>query len=93
VTWGRRILLGVDPFAALEDEAGRTEPVHRRAAAASHLRRWTMIAMVLYLCMRAAGALAQDDAFFFVPEALAAFGCSIAVAVSAVIGAVYLRLG
>jgi len=30
--------------------------------------------MVLYLCMRAAGALAQDDAFFFVPEALAAFG-------------------
>lgn len=93
MTWGRRILLHVDPFPAPESEARRTEPVHNRAAAASHLRRWAMIAMVLFLCMRAAGELVEGDALFFLPEAIAAFGCCIAVAVCAVIGAVYLLLG
>jgi hypothetical protein len=85
VTWGRRILQGVDPFAALEDEAGRTEPVHRRAVAAAQLRRWAMAAMLLFLCMTSTGVFAL--------QAIAAFGCCIAVTICGVLGAVYLRLG
>ncbi|MEA3192812.1 MAG: hypothetical protein QOD26_1145 [Betaproteobacteria bacterium] len=85
MTWGRRILQGVDPFATLEDEAGRTEPVHLREVTLAQLRRWAIAAMLLFLSTTWAPS-------FFV-QALAAFGCCIAVAICSVLGAVYFRLG
>ena len=78
-------MLAVDPFAALEDEAGRTEPVHRRELTLAQLRRWAMVAMLLFLCMTSTN--------IFAVQAIAAFGCCIALAICSTLGAVYFRLG
>ena len=92
----RQLLLYLDPFALFKDASQGTSPVRERALSynrsmrwilMTYLRRWMSIAFSLFLC------IAPAEAFAATAAAVPAVGCCIAVAVSAVIAAVYLLLG
>ena len=98
----RQIVLYLDPFALFKDASSGPKPVRERALSDNrtmrwvlvpYLRRWVLIALSLFLCITPAEALAAQQSAFVVAAASSAVGCCIAVAVSAVIGAVYLLLG
>jgi hypothetical protein len=93
---GRQLLLYLDPFALFKDASSGPSPVRERALSYNrtmrwvlvpYLRRWLVIALSLFLSITPAEAFASTAA------AVPAVGCCIAVAVSAIIGAVYLLLG
>jgi hypothetical protein len=98
----KQILLYLDPFAFFKDASRGPTPVRERALSYNramrwilvpYLRRWALIALSLFLCITPAEALAAQQSAFVITAAASAVGCCIAVAVSAVIGAVYLLLG
>ena len=98
----RQVLLYLDPFALFKDASSGSKPVRERALSynramrwilVTYLRRWVLIALSLFLCIAPAEALAAKESAFVIAAASSAVGCCIAVAVSAVIAAVYLLLG
>ena len=98
----KQILLYLDPFALFKDASSGPRPARERALSYNrtmrwilvpYLRRWVVIALSLFLCITPAEALAAQQSAFLITAAASAVGCCIAVAVCAVIGAVYLLLG
>lgn len=98
----RQLLLYLDPFALFKDASSGPKPARERALSYNramrwvlvpYLRRWVFIALSLFLCIAPAEALAAQQAAFVITAAASAVGCCIAVAVCAVIAAVYLLLG
>ena len=92
----RQVLLYLDPFAFFKDASRGPMTVRERALShnramrwmlVAYLRRWLVIAFSSFLC------IAPTEAFASTAAAVPAVGCCIAVAVSAVIAAVYLLLG
>ena len=92
----RQLLLYLDPFALFKDASTGTRPVRERALSynramrwilVTYLRRWMVIAFSLFLC------IAPTEAFASTAAAVPAVGCCLAVAICAVISAVYLLLG
>jgi hypothetical protein len=92
----RQVILYLDPFALFEDASQGTKAVREQALShnramrwvlVTYLRRWMVIALSSFLC------IAPTEAFASTAAAVPAVGCCIAVAVCAVIGAVYLLLG
>jgi hypothetical protein len=99
---GRQFLLYLDPFALFKDASQGPTPARERALSynramrwvlVTYLRRWVVIALTLFLSITPAEALAARESAFVITAAASAVGCCIAVAVCAVIGAVYLLLG
>ena len=99
---GRQVLLYLDPFALFKDASQGPKPARERARSynramrwvlVTYLRRWVVIALTLFLSITPAEALAAQESAFVITAAASAVGCCIAVAVCAVIGAVYLLLG
>jgi len=85
----RQLLLYLDPFALFKDASSGPKPARERALSynramrwmlVAYLRRWMVIAVLLFVCIAPA-------------KAVAAVGCCIAVTVLAVIATVYLLLG
>jgi hypothetical protein len=98
----KQVLLYLDPFALFKDASSGPKPARERALSYNrdlrwilvlYLRRWVMIALSLFLCIAPAEALAAKESAFVIAAASSAVGCCIAVAVSAIIAAVYLLLG
>ena len=98
----RQLLLYLDPFALFKDASNGTALV--RASALSYnralrwvlvpyIRRWILIAASLFLAISPAEALAAQAKIFIIPAAAFAVGASIAIAVTCLIGAVYVLLG
>ena len=92
----RQLLLYLDPFALFKDASAGSRPARERALSYNramrwvlvpYLRRWIVIAFSSFLC------IAPAEAFAATAAAVPAVGCCLAVAVSAVIAAVYLLLG
>ena len=98
----RQLLLYLDPFALFKD-ASRGTALGRASALSynrtlrwvlvPYIRRWILIAASLFLAISPAEALAAEAKIFIIPAAAFAVGASIAIAVSFLIGAVYLLLG
>lgn len=98
----QQVLLYLDPFWLFKDASSGSKPVRERALSYNrdmrwvlvpYLRRWVVIALSLFLCITPAEALAAQQSAFVITAAASAVGCCIAIAVCAVIGAVYLLLG
>ena len=98
----RQLLLYLDPFALFKDASKGTALV--RASALSYnramrwvlvpyIRRWILIAASLFIAIAPTEALAAEVKIFIIPAAALAVGASIAIAVTCLIGAVYLLLG
>ena len=98
----RQVLLYLDPFALFKD-ASRGSAWARASARSynralrwvlvSYIRRWVLIAASLFLAIAPAEALAAEAKIFIIPAAAFAVGASIAIAVTVLIGGVYLLLG
>ena len=98
----RQILLYLDPFALFKD-ASKGSALARASARSynramrwilvPYIRRWILIAASLFLAIAPAEALAAEAKIFIIPAAAFAVGASIAIAVTLLIGAVYLLLG
>lgn len=99
---GRQILLYLDPFALFKD-ASRGSRFARECALSynralrwiliAYIRRWGLIAAVLFLGITPAEAMAPHGGTSILPAAAFAVGCSLALTVTAVIVAVYFLLG
>ena len=98
----RQLLLYLDPFALLKDASKGTALVRASALSynramrwvlVAYIRRWILIAASLFLAITPAEALAAEAKIFIIPAAAFAVGASIAIAVTFLIGAVYLLLG
>jgi len=98
----QQVHLYLDPFALFKDASQGPNTTRERALSYNrtmrwvlvpYLRRWIVIASSLFLCIAPAEALAAQQSAFVFTAAASAVGCCIAVAVCAVIGAVYLLLG
>jgi hypothetical protein len=96
----RQLLLYLDPFALFMDASRGSRQARERAlryncamrwVLVPYVRRWALIAMVLFLGI-ALGEAAQSPAFFY-PTAAIAAGCCIALTISLFTTAVYLLLG
>ena len=100
--FARQVLLYLDPFALFKD-ASRGSRFARECALSynramrwvllTYLRRWVMIALVLFLGITPAEAMAAHGPAFLIPAAALAVGTCVALAVTAVIVAVYFLLG
>jgi hypothetical protein len=98
----RQVLLYLDPFALFKD-ASRGSRLARECALSynramrwillAYIRRWGLIAAVLFLGITPAEAMAAHGPAFVIPAAAFAVGCCIALTVTAVIVAVYVLLG
>ncbi len=98
----RQLLLYLDPFALFKD-ASRGSALVRESALSynralrwvlvPYIQRWILIAASLFLAIAPTEALAAQATIFIIPAAAFAIGASIAIAVSCLIGAVYLLLG
>ena len=98
----RQLLLYLDPFALFKD-ASRGSRLARECALSynramrwiliAYIRRWGMIASVLFLGITPAEAMAAHGPAFVIPAAAFAVGCSLALTITAVIVAVYFLLG
>src|SRR5262249_8706120 len=98
----RQLLLYLDPFALFKDASNGPAPVRQRAprynramrwVLVPYIRRWILIAASLFLAIAPAEALAAEAKIFIIPAAALAVGASIAIAVTFLIGAVYVLLG
>lgn len=98
----RQFLLYLDPFALFMDASNGTFLVRQRAISYNramrwillpYIRRWLMIAAMLFLAIAPAEAAAAQARIFIIPAAAFAVGCCVAVTVTALILAVYLLLG
>ncbi len=98
----RQVMLYLDPFALFKDASQGTALVRSRARSYNralrwvlvhYIRRWVLIAASLFLAIAPTEALAAEARIFIIPAAAFAVGASIAIAVTVVIGAVYLLLG
>jgi hypothetical protein len=98
----RQILLYLDPFALFMDASRGPRQVRERALRYNramrwmlvpYLRRWGLIAMLLFLGIVPTEALAAQSPIFIIPTAAIALGCCIALAITALTAAVYLLLG
>jgi len=92
----QQILLNLDPFLLFKDVAAGQERAlsYNRAmrwVLLPYLRRWLLIAAVLFLGIAPAEALAADATIL--PAAAIAVGFCVAMAVLACIAAAYLMLG
>lgn len=98
----RQILLYLDPFSLFKD-ASRGPRFARECALSynramrwiliPYIRRWVSIAMVLFLGITPAEAMAAHGSAFVIPAAAFAVGTCIAVTVAALMVAVYFLLG
>ena len=97
-----QVLLYLNPFALFKDASNGPAPARERALSYNrtmrwmlvpYIRRWILIATSLFLAIAPAEALAAEAKIFIIPAAAFAVGASIAIAVSFLIGAVYLLLG
>jgi hypothetical protein len=96
---GRQVLLYLDPFQLFKD-ATRGSARQRELALSynrrlrwvlpSYLRRWLLIAGLLFLAISPTDALAAQHSAFLVPATAIAVGFSVAFAVVVVIGAAWL---
>jgi hypothetical protein len=98
----RQFLLYLDPFALFMDASRGTVAVRRRALAynramrwmlLAYLKRWLMIAALLFAGIAPTEALAGGGSLFIVPVAALAAGFCIAFTVVCCIAAAYLLLG
>ena len=98
----RQFLLYLDPFALFMDASNGTFLVRQRAISYNramrwillpYIRRWLMIAAMLFLAIAPAEAAAAQARIFIIPAAAFAVGCCVAVTITALILAVYLLLG
>lgn len=98
----RQLLLYLDPFALFKDASKGTALVRANALSynramrwvlVAYIRRWILIAASLFLAIAPAEALAAQAKIFIIPAAAFAVGASLAIAVTALIAAVYLLLG
>ena len=98
----RQLLIYLDPFALFMDASRGSGPVRRTALRYNramrwmlvpYLRRWGLIAMLLFLGIMPTEALAAQSPIFIIPTAAIALGCCIALAITALTAAVYLLLG
>lgn len=92
----QQVHLYLDPFALFKDASQGPKPMRERALSynramrwvlVAYLRRWMAIAFSSFLC------IAPTEAFASAAAAVPAVGCCIAIAVCAIIGAVYVLLG
>lgn len=92
----RQLLLYLDPFALFKDASRGTRTMRERALSynramrwmlVAYLRRWMVIAFSSFIC------IAPTEAFASTAAAVPALGCCLAVAICAIISAVYLLLG
>jgi hypothetical protein len=99
---GQQFQLYLDPFALFKDASQGPKPTRECALSynramrwvlVTYLRRWIVIALALFLSITPAEALAARESAFVITAAASAVGCCLAVAVCAVIGAVYILLG
>lgn len=99
---GRQVLLYLDPFALFMDASSGPRQARDRALRYNramrwmlvpYLRRWALIAALLFLAILPTEALAAQSPIFIIPTAAIAVGCCVAIAVTACIAAVYLLLG
>lgn len=98
----KQLLLYLDPFALFKD-ASRGSRFARECAVSynramrwmliPYIRRWIVIAAVLFLGITPAEAMAAHGPAFVIPAAAFAVGTCIAVTVAAVMVAVYFLLG
>ena len=98
----RQILLYLDPFSLFKD-ASRGSRFARECALSynramrwiliPYIRRWILIAMLLFLGITPAEAMAAHGPAFLIPAAAFAVGTCIAVTVAALMVAVYFLLG
>jgi hypothetical protein len=97
-----QVHLYLDPFALFKDASNGPAPARQRALSYNramrwvlvpYIRRWILIAASLFLAIAPAEALAAEAKIFIIPAAAFAIGASIAIAVTVLIGAVYLLLG
>ena len=98
----RQLLLYLDPFALLKD-ASRGSRFARECALSynramrwilpAYIRRWCLIAAMLFLGITPAEAMTVHAPAFIIPAAAFAVGTCIAVTVTAVTVAVYFLLG
>lgn len=98
----RQVLLYLDPFSLFKD-ASRGSRFARECALSynralrwvliPYIRRWILIAAVLFLGITPAEAMAAHGPAFLIPAAAFAVGTCIALTVTAVMVAVYFLLG
>jgi hypothetical protein len=98
----RQVLLYLDPFSLFKD-ASRGSRFARECALSynramrwvliPYIRRWILIAALLFLGITPAEAMAAHGPAFLIPAAAFALGTCIAVTVTAVMVAVYFLLG
>lgn len=98
----RQFHLYLDPFALFKD-ASRGSRFARECALSynramrwvllPYLRRWALIAALLFLGITPAEAMAAHGPAFLIPAAALAVGTCLALTVTAVIAAVYFLLG
>jgi hypothetical protein len=100
--FSRLLLLYLDPFALFKDASRGTASARRIARAynramrwmlLSYLRRWTMIAGLMFLGIAPAEAAAAQASFFIIPAAVSAVGCCIALTVLVCTITTYVLLG
>ncbi len=98
----RQLLLYLNPFALFKDAARGPAWVRERALAynralrwvlLAYVRRYVLIAAVLFLGIAPAEALAAEATILIIPVAAAAVGCCIALVVAACACAGYVLLG
>lgn len=98
----RQFHLYLDPFMLFKD-ASRGSRFARECALSynramrwillPYLRRWALIAMLLFLGITPAEAMAPHGPAYIIPAAALAMGTCVALTVTAVIAAVYFLLG
>ena len=98
----RQVLLYLDPFSLFKD-ASRGPRFARECALSynramrwvliPYIRRWILIAAVLFLGITPAEAMAAHGSAFLIPAAAFAVGTCIALTITAVMVAVYFLLG
>ena len=98
----RQVLLYLDPFSLFKD-ASRGSRFARECALSynramrwvliPYIRRWILIAALLFLGITPAEAMAAHGPAFLIPAAAFALGTCVALTVTAVMVAVYFLLG
>jgi hypothetical protein len=97
----RQLLLYLDPFALFKDASrGAAQQRHQALSwncrmkwmLVPYIRRWLLIAGVLFLGIAPTEALAARETLFLVPVAAFAAGCCIAITVAVCAGAAWLLL-
>src|SRR5690242_13783847 len=98
----RQVLLYLDPFSLFKDASRGTRFARECALSYNramrwilipYIRRWMFIAMVLFLGITPAEAMAAHGSASLIPAAAFAVGTCIAVTVAALMVAVYFLLG